>query len=252
MGELLVDVPGALWKRDQLDRLRRSQAPTSLRIVVAIDPSGTGGEEADECGIVAAGIDEDGRGWVLADASGVYQPTEWAKQAIGLYHRLHANCIVAETNFGGQMVEATIRAIDRNVAYRSVTASRGKVARAEPVAALYEQGRVHHLGAFATSSIAGNQRRPSSATSPDLLNPNLSPARWSGSRRIRKKAEPRRLLGDRLPGSPRGTLRFVAHGWPRREPPGEVAMTLAVELQSRWVSTLGSRLPPDGAIPLSS
>jgi len=149
MGELLVDVPGALWKRDQLDRLRRSQAPTSLRIVVAIDPSGTGGEEADECGIVAAGIDEDGRGWVLADASGVYQPTEWAKRAIGLYHRLHANCIVAETNFGGQMVEATIRAIDRNVAYRSVTASRGKVARAEPVAALYEQGRVHHLGAFA-------------------------------------------------------------------------------------------------------
>ena len=148
MGELLLDVPGALWVRDRLDELRRSQAPTSLRIVVAIDPSGTGSEEADECGIVAVGVDADGTGWVLADASGRYQPTEWAKRAIELYHRLHANCIVAETNFGGKMVEATLRAIDRNVAYRAVTVSSGKVARAEPVAALYEQGRVHHVGNF--------------------------------------------------------------------------------------------------------
>ena len=148
MGELLLDVPGALWVRDRLDELRRSQAPTSLRIVVAIDPSGTGGEEADECGIVAVGVDADGTGWVLADASGRYQPAEWAKRAIELYHRLHANGIVAETNFGGDMVEGTLRAIDRNVAYRAVTASSGKVARAEPVAALYEQGRVHHVGSF--------------------------------------------------------------------------------------------------------
>jgi phage terminase large subunit-like protein len=96
------------------------------RAVVAIDPSGSGGQEADECGIVAVGVDEDGEAWVLADDSGRYQPTEWA----------------------GQMVEATIRAIDLNVAYRAVQASRGKVARAEPVAALYEKGRVHHLGAF--------------------------------------------------------------------------------------------------------
>jgi phage terminase large subunit-like protein len=85
---------------------------------------------------------------VLADASGRYQPTEWAKRAIGLYYRFDADRIVAETNFGGQMVEATIRAIDLNVGYRAVQASRGKVARAEPVAALYEQGRVHHVGAF--------------------------------------------------------------------------------------------------------
>jgi phage terminase large subunit-like protein len=148
MGELLLDVPGALWTRDRLDELRRSQGPVLQRIVVAIDPSGSGGEEADECGIVAAGVDEDGAGWVLADASGRYQPTEWAKRAVELYYRLRADRIVAETNFGGQMVEATIRAIDQNVAYRSVTASRGKVARAEPVAALYEEGRVHHLGTF--------------------------------------------------------------------------------------------------------
>jgi len=148
MGELLFDVPGALWMRDQLDELRRSQAPELRRIVVAIDPSGTGGEEADECGIVAAGVDDDGKCWVLADASGRCQPTEWAKRAIDLYYRVKADRIVAETNFGGQMVEATIRAIDRNVAYRAVTASRGKVARAEPVSALYEQRRVHHVGTF--------------------------------------------------------------------------------------------------------
>ena len=148
LGELLLDVHGALWRRDLLDELRRSQAQALQRIVVAIDPSGSGGEEADECGIVAAGVDEDGRAWILADASGRYPPTEWAKRAIELYYRLHADRIVAETNFGGQMVEATVRAIDRNVAYSAVTASRGKVARAEPVAALYEQGRVHHVGVF--------------------------------------------------------------------------------------------------------
>jgi phage terminase large subunit-like protein len=148
MGELLVDVPGALWKLDQLERLRRSQAPELQRIVVAIDPSGSGSEEADECGIVVAGVDGDSHAWILADASGKYQPTEWAKRAIELYYELGADRIVAETNFGGQMVEATMRAVDRNVAYCAVTASRGKVTRAEPVAALYEQGRVHHVGTF--------------------------------------------------------------------------------------------------------
>jgi len=148
LGELLLDVPGALWTRERLDELRCSQAPELQRIVVAIDPSGSGGEEADECGIVAAGVDEDNQAWILADASGRYPPTEWAKRAIELYYRLHADRIVAETNFGGQMVEATMRAIDLNVAYRAVTASRGKVARAEPVAALYEQKRVRHVGAF--------------------------------------------------------------------------------------------------------
>jgi phage terminase large subunit-like protein len=147
-GELLLDVPGALWTRERLDELRRSQAPELQRIVVAIDPSGSGGEEADECGLIAAGVDEDGHAWILADASGRYQPIEWARRAIELYYRFRADRIVAETNFGGQMVEATIRAIDLNVAYLSVTASRGKVARAEPVSALYEQGRVHHVGAF--------------------------------------------------------------------------------------------------------
>jgi phage terminase large subunit-like protein len=148
MGELLLDVPGALWSHDQIEALRRGREPTLQRIVIAIDPAGSSGEDADETGIVACGVDEAGCGWVLADASGRYPPTEWAKRAIALYHDLKADRIVAETNFGGAMVEATIRAIDANVAFRAVTASRGKVTRAEPVAALYEQGRVFHRGPF--------------------------------------------------------------------------------------------------------
>jgi phage terminase large subunit-like protein len=148
MGELLLDVVGALWNHDQIEALRRTREPTLQRIVVAIDPSGSSDEDADETGIVAAGVDEAGCGWVLADASGRYPPTEWAKRAIALYHELKADRIVAEVNFGGAMCEATIRALDANVAYRAVSASRGKVARAEPVAALYEQSRVFHRGPF--------------------------------------------------------------------------------------------------------
>jgi phage terminase large subunit-like protein len=130
------------------EALRRAREPTMQRIVVAIDPAGSSDEDADETGIIAAGIDEAANGWVLADASGRYPPTEWAKRAVALYHELRADRIVAKVNFGGAMVEATIRAIDPNVAFRAVTASRGKVARAEPVAALYEQGRIFHRGPF--------------------------------------------------------------------------------------------------------
>jgi phage terminase large subunit-like protein len=148
LGELLVDVPGALWSLEQIDELRIDRCPTLSRIVVGVDPSGSGGEESDECGIVCCGTDPDGNGYVLADVSGRYSPPEWARHAVNLYHNLGADGIVAEQNFGSAMVEATIRAIDNSVAYRAVTASRGKVARAEPIAALYEQKRVFHLGSF--------------------------------------------------------------------------------------------------------
>jgi hypothetical protein len=99
----------------------------------------------------AAGVDADDRGWVLADVSGQYAPTDWAKRAVDLYYQLHADRIVAEINYGGQMVEATIRAIDQNVAYRAVTASRGKVARAEPIAALYSKTECITLAASRSS-----------------------------------------------------------------------------------------------------
>jgi phage terminase large subunit-like protein len=117
-------------------------------VVVAIDPAATSTAGADETGIIVAGKDDQGRGWVLADASGRYQPTEWAKTAIAAYRAHRADRIVAEVNHGGEMVEATLRVIDSNISFAAVRASRGKVARAEPVAALYEQGRVHHLGTF--------------------------------------------------------------------------------------------------------
>ncbi len=146
--EILDDVPGALWSRGIIEATRSRTAPTLVRVVVAIDPAATSTEGADETGIIVAGKDAQGRGWVLADASGRYQPTEWARTAVSAYHAHAADRIVAEVNNGGEMVEATLRMIDRNVPFTAVRASRGKLARAEPVAALYEQGRIHHVGAF--------------------------------------------------------------------------------------------------------
>lgn len=146
--ELLDDVPGALWTRAVIEGCRAGTFPVLARVVVAIDPAVTSGEAADETGIIVAGKDGQGHGWLLADASGRYAPTEWAKTAIAAYRTHRADRIVAEVNNGGEMVEATLRMIDPNVSFAAVHASRGKVTRAEPVAALYEQGRVHHFGAF--------------------------------------------------------------------------------------------------------
>ena len=146
--ELLEDTPGALWSHSIIDATRQTLAPHLARIVVAIDPAATSGEDADETGIVVVGKDHQGHGYVLADASGKHQPVEWAKTAVAAYRAHHADRIVAERNNGGAMVEATIRMVDGNVPVTTVWASRGKAARAEPVSALYEQGRVHHIGAF--------------------------------------------------------------------------------------------------------
>jgi phage terminase large subunit-like protein len=146
--ELLEDVPGALWNRGVIEATRARTAPTLIRVVVAIDPAASSSDQADETGIIVAGKDEIGRAWVLADASGRYQPAEWAKTAISAYRAHNADRIVAEVNNGGDMVEATLRMIEPNVPFTAVRASRGKITRAEPIAALYEQGRVHHLGAF--------------------------------------------------------------------------------------------------------
>jgi predicted phage terminase large subunit-like protein len=148
--ELLEDVEGALWKRAVIDALRvkLENVPPIERIVVAIDPNASSEDAANECGIVCAGLGVDGHGYVLDDASATMAPVEWAREAISLYHRRRADRVVAETNNGGAMVEATLRTVDPSVSYRSVWASRGKVTRAEPVSALYEQGRVHHVGPF--------------------------------------------------------------------------------------------------------
>jgi phage terminase large subunit-like protein len=146
--ELLEDVPGALWNRGIIEASRVRAAPALIRVVVAIDPAVTATADADETGIIVAGKDGQGHGWVLGDTSGRYQPIEWARTAISAYRAHSADRIVAEVNNGGDMVEATLRMIEPDVPFTAVRASRGKVTRAEPIAALYEQGRVHHLGTF--------------------------------------------------------------------------------------------------------
>jgi predicted phage terminase large subunit-like protein len=148
--EMLSDTPGALWQLDWLDRDRVSRAPDLKRIVVAIDPAVSNNEGSDETGIVVAGVTKDQQVYVLDDLSDRYAPHEWAAKAIEAYRRYRADRILAEINNGGAMVEATIRALDRLVSFKSVHASRGKVVRAEPIAALYEQRKVHHVGTFST------------------------------------------------------------------------------------------------------
>lgn len=148
--EILDDIPGALWTRTAIDAGKVRQAPDMVRVVVAIDPSGTQGksDDGDSIGIVAAGKGADGRAYVLADRTCKLSPDGWGKRAVNAFHEFKADRIVAERNFGGAMVEHVIRTIDPRVSYKEVTASRGKIARAEPVAALYEQNKVSHVGSF--------------------------------------------------------------------------------------------------------
>jgi hypothetical protein len=141
-----VDAPaGALWKREQIDAQRcKGTPPDMARVVVGVDPSGS--TTGDEQGIVVVGKGVDGHGYVLADASCRLDPEGWARRAVEAYRRHLADRIVAEKNFGGEMVLSTLRTVDRTVPVRMVSASRGKVVRAEPIASLYTQGLIHHVG----------------------------------------------------------------------------------------------------------
>ena len=148
-GELIEDRDDALWRRDEIDRLRLDVAPPLARIVVAVDPPATSGANADACGIVAAGLSEAGIGHVLADASARgLRPTDWAARATALFDTLEADALIVEVNQGGEMVETILREVAPHVAVKPVRATRGKWLRAEPVAALYAQGRVRHVGAL--------------------------------------------------------------------------------------------------------
>lgn len=151
--EILDDVPGALWTRAVLDdcRVKKEKIPDMARVVVGVDPSGTSGDEdeGDDIGIIVAGRGINGRGYVLADFTCKLSPDGWARRAITAYHQHQADRIVAETNYGGAMVKQVIKTADATVAYKEVHASRGKVARAEPIAAMFEQGRIHLVGGFA-------------------------------------------------------------------------------------------------------
>jgi phage terminase large subunit-like protein len=145
-GELITDTPGALWSRDVLERNRVREFPDLMRVVVGIDPSGSSG--GNQQGIIVAAKGADGHGYVLADATCALSPEGWGRRAVEAYYRWHADRIVAERNYGGDMVAHVIRTIDPRVAYKDVVASRGKRVRAEPIAALYEQNRAHHVGGF--------------------------------------------------------------------------------------------------------
>lgn len=161
LGQFADTSESSLWTLELLDqqRITDGKVPEMVRIVVAVDPSGASGEEdirSDEIGMVVCGLGKDGRGYILEDLSGRMAPAMWGKAAVSAYDRWEADCIVAEANFGGAMVEAVIRGAssdpDRKVggtiAYREVKASRGKIARAEPIAALFEQQKVSLVGYF--------------------------------------------------------------------------------------------------------
>lgn len=154
--EILDDLPGALWLRNYFDpvagsshrgRVKSSELPDLVRVVVAVDPSGTKGDsdDGDSIGIVVAAIDTDDHLYVLADRSVKDGPAGWGRAAVAAYKDFNADCIVAESNFGGAMVESTIKNVNPHANVKMVNASRGKVIRAEPIAALYEQGRVSHV-----------------------------------------------------------------------------------------------------------
>lgn len=147
-GQMVLDRPGALWTRDLIERSRVRDVPDLQRIVVAVDPPASAGDSADECGIVVAGRTGE-TAYVLADHSSQGEtPQKWAERAIGAYEAFGADRLIVETNQGGAMVETIIRGIAPRISFSSVHASRGKTARAEPVSALYEQGRVKHVGGF--------------------------------------------------------------------------------------------------------
>lgn len=148
-GDLIESRADALWSREVIEAGRVAAAPDLVRIAVAVDSPASSGPRADACGLVVAGIDEAGRGYVLADATlqGL-KPADWAGRALALWRRWNADTLVVEINQGGEMVSAVLRQVDPAVPITSVHASRGKHLRAEPIALLYEQGRVHHVGAF--------------------------------------------------------------------------------------------------------
>jgi predicted phage terminase large subunit-like protein len=147
-GELLDDVPGALWTRAILDDSRVKQAPGLVRVVVAVDPAVTSGDDADETGIVVAGRSDTGHYYVLADRTCRLTPDGWARRAVATFDEHEADRLVAESNQGGELVTSVIRTVRPTLPVTLVHATRGKRVRAEPIAALYEQGRVHHIGAF--------------------------------------------------------------------------------------------------------
>lgn len=166
-GELIDDTPGALWKREYFEH--RVSAADCVRIVVGVDPAVSSGERADDTGIVVAGIGRDGHGYVLADETCHATPDGWAKRVARAYNQWQADCVAVEINQGGDLVAQVLKAAQANLPIRAVRASRGKFTRAEPIALLYEQGRIHHCGTFPALEDECCTWLPGASDSPDRV-----------------------------------------------------------------------------------
>jgi len=168
-GEIVDDVDGALWTHALIDQERVTEYPPLMRVVVAIDPAVTSGDQSDETGIVVAGMTSDGHYYVLKDLTLRTSPERWARVAVQAFHDYKADRVIGETNNGGDMIELLLRQVDPSVPYKKVTATRGKLVRAEPVAALYEQRRAHHVGLLPELEDQMCNYTPDSNTSPDRM-----------------------------------------------------------------------------------
>lgn len=167
--EVLTDMDGALWKPAMIDPFRVQESPEMRRIVVSIDPAVTAHEDSDETGIVVAGIGTDNKYYILDDLSGRMSADKWANTAIDAFYRYKADRVIAEVNNGGDLVERLLRSVDKSIPYKAVRASRGKMIRAEPISALYEQEKVIHVGVFATLEDQMCSYTLDSRESPDRL-----------------------------------------------------------------------------------
>lgn len=190
--EILDDTPGALWDRDNIDKLKVDYAPELIRIVVAIDPAVSTNKTSNETGIIVAGVGVDGHGYILDDLTIKASPGEWAKNAIGAYYNWQADKIIAESNNGGDMVKFTLATIDKTVPVKLIHAARGKQTRAEPISALYDQGKIHHVGSLPELEDQMCTWIPGEGSSPDRVDA-LVWAIWElmidGKRNIKLKAE---------------------------------------------------------------
>jgi len=168
--EILEDVEGALFHATNIEQTRIEVTPDMQRIVIAVDPAVTSNKStSDETGLIVAGRGIDNHFYILEDKSGVFSPDVWIKRAIELYYKFDADRIVCEVNNGGDLIEKLLRVQDVNVPYSSVRATRGKMLRAEPISALYEQGKVHHVGYFKHLEDQMCSYTPDTAKSPDRL-----------------------------------------------------------------------------------
>jgi len=168
-GDFLDDNPEALWKRSDIDNNRVYNIPELSYVVVGVDPAATSKTGSDDTGIIVAGKDDNGNFYVLGDYTIHDTPQKWGAAAITAYHKHKANVIIGETNNGGEMVEHTLKTIDPKIPFKAVHASRGKATRAEPISALYEQGKVHHFGTFVELEDQMCEWIPGTEKSPDRV-----------------------------------------------------------------------------------